>query len=100
MKLKMLEYFQGAGASGVLLRTGATVNSLEPGEVYEVDNQTADYLLEHRKAEAVKGKPHYGAQDKPELRDDEALYKRMTAVVEPETEEESDDEEESPVMTS
>jgi hypothetical protein len=88
MKIKMLEHFQGAGASGILLRTGVTVNALEPGEVYEVAEETAAYLLENRKAEEVEEAPHYGAQAKPELRDDEALYKRMTEVagVEDETE--------------
>jgi hypothetical protein len=94
MKIKMFEYYQGVGVTGVLIRTGTTVNVLTPDEVYEVDNATGNYLLDNRKGVQVEDypEPHYGAKTEPELRDeDEDLYARMKSVTA---------RTENPVMTS
>jgi hypothetical protein len=83
MKIKMFEYHQGAGVSAVLVRTGTTVNTLTPDEVYEVDAVLGAWLVDNRKGEQVseEAKPaktaHYGAQAEPELRDDEIMHRRM-----------------------
>ena len=43
MKIKMNEYYQGSNLDGVL----------KPGEVYDVDDELATWLVYHRKAEQV-----------------------------------------------
>lgn len=53
MKVKMKEVYQGSGVSGVLAYDGITVSVFEIGEIYIVDEQTGNYLLEHRKAVEV-----------------------------------------------
>jgi hypothetical protein len=97
MKIKMFEYYQGVGVTGVLIRTGATVNVLTPDEVYEVDNATGNYLMDNRKGIRAEDypEPHYSAKAEPELHDDEALYARMKSVT-ARTEKEG---EENPVMS-
>ena len=79
MKLKMLEYVQGRDIHGTL-EDGTVVDVLTPGTVYEIDEQLAAYLLEHRKAEKIGRKTppvveekHYGAQAEPELRHDDEI---------------------------
>jgi hypothetical protein len=80
MRIKMTEHYQGTGVSAVLVRTGSTVNTLEPGEVYEVAGALGDELLKHRKAEkADAASVHYGAQKEPELRHDDELHKAMVS---------------------
>ena len=53
MKIKMREYFQGRGVSATLLPRGVRVEVLEPGNEYEIDNATGEFLLKSHKAEAV-----------------------------------------------
>ena len=54
MKVKMLENVQGTDISGVLLYDRITVSVLETGMEYEVGEPLGAWLLEHRKAEALK----------------------------------------------
>jgi len=88
MQIKMNVHYQGTNVSAVLVRTGETVNALAPDEVYEVDANTAAYLLEHNKGEqyAIGGyvkhetdlnMAHYGAQSEPELRHDDEIYETI-----------------------
>ena len=90
MLVKMSEYFQGNGVSAVLVRTGTTVNTLAPDEVYEVDlvlgawlvdnrkGVEADDLAMHTRATYGENTVHYGAQAEPELAHDDDLYKAQT----------------------
>lgn len=104
MRIKMKEYYQGAGVSAVLVHTGATVNTLEPNEVYEVEAQLGAELLKHRKAVDV-AQPHYGAQVESELRNDIERHKAQAGETAQEFESLSaaDDDNKKvsePVMTS
>ena len=83
MKIKMLEYFQGTGVSGVLVRTGSTVAIFAPDEVYEVSADLGKYLLDNRKGQLPSPAPHYGAQAEPVLRNDESLYPSALEAEEP-----------------
>lgn len=87
MKLKMLETVQGAGINGVHSE-GFSVNILEKGEVYEISNELADWLLENNKAmEFVSKVP----------------FKEPLEIAEPEVVEITEAEvpaEETPIMTS
>lgn len=89
MLIKMNEYLQGVGVSGVLVKTGNTVSALEPDGVYEVGDELATYILEnHKGVEYLTDKPvHYGAQDKPEFRHDDEKYEQMKAESEAPAEE-------------
>jgi len=94
MKVKLLETVQGVGISGVLLKTGSKVNILEPDNLYEVGNILGTWLIDNRKAEEVKDAPHYGGQQKAELRHDEEKYEAMTA------ENEAKESVDEPIMTT
>lgn len=95
MNIKMSEYLQGAGISAVLLKSGQTVNILEPDGVYEVGDELAKYILENRKGVEVKDAPHYGAQKEPGFRLDEELFEQMAKESAAE-----ETPEEEPIMTS
>ena|SRR5258706_7903663 len=98
MQIKMNVHYQGTNVSAVLVRTGETVNALAPDEVYEVDANTAAYLLEHNKGEQMEGQPNiiaspiglgqafYGGKAEPELRKDNEIYETI--------------KEENPIMTT
>ena len=93
MKLKMLETFQGVNVTALNVAENMPVTILEAGEVYEVDANTAAFLLEHHKAEQAEETPakqpkHYGAQAEPELRHDDELYEEVKAESEAPAEEE------------
>jgi hypothetical protein len=57
MKIKMTEYLQGNGISGISEKTGETVTVLEPNGVYEVDSVLAEFILSNRKGSEVKSQP-------------------------------------------
>lgn len=85
MQVKMSEYYQGTGVSAVFVKTGDTVNILAPNEIYEVDNVLGQWLVDNGKAtESKKAPKAYGAQAKPEFRDDEVIYKEQTITALPE----------------
>lgn len=87
MKIRMLEYFQGVGQSGLLLEENITVTIFEPGDVLEVNKTLGTYLIDNRKAVEVEPK-QYGAkvvtkdEDLRELRHDDEVTETPAPPIE------------------
>lgn len=64
MRVKMLEVFQGRDVTAVLAHEGIEVSVLENGEEYEVDAELGKWLIDNRKAVAVKPPKREAKNDK------------------------------------
>ncbi len=67
MKVKLFEYVQGVDVYAAL-PDGTTVSVLEPGKTYDVNLTLGNWLLEHRKAEALVTRPAPVKYEAPEVK--------------------------------
>ncbi len=96
MRIKMLEYYQGVGVSGVM-ENGNTVNVLEPGETYEVSEKMAKWCVDNGKAAAVE-KPAVVDGGLGSAKELSEHYKEVAEVLEVLPNEAAADE--TPIMTT